>query len=183
MKKMLLLTGLAMMAITIVTGSAMALSLDDVGAVDLLIAETNLGNSGEGTESAWVKQVLEDNGYGTGVDFIWKDEELDGEWSAIDGKDGVFVHVLESNPDFFLIKTGNVTVGDISRHYLFENAVGLDWAVIDLDAMGFENIANITGVSHISGFDSNPVPEPATIFLLGSGLAGLAGIGRKKFKN
>ena len=38
---------------------------------------------------------------------------------------------------------------------------------------------NVTG----GGDTASHVPEPATILLLGSGLVGLAGVGRKKFFN
>jgi hypothetical protein len=37
------------------------------------------------------------------------------------------------------------------------------------------------GISHITFFDPSPVPEPATMLLLGLGLMGVAGI-RRKFK-
>jgi hypothetical protein len=43
---------------------------------------------------------------------------------------------------------------------------------------------NLFSVSEIQAYGSSstdPVPEPATMFLLGSGLIGLAGYGRKKF--
>ena len=38
------------------------------------------------------------------------------------------------------------------------------------------------GLSHVSLFNPAPVPEPGTMLLLGSGLVGLAGWGRKKFR-
>ena len=44
------------------------------------------------------------------------------------------------------------------------------------------NGGQIGGGDIIGGPESSPVPEPATLILLGSGLVGLAGFGRKKFK-
>jgi hypothetical protein len=43
--------------------------------------------------------------------------------------------------------------------------------------------AHSTSFSFSSGTTAAPVPEPATILLLGLGLTGIAGFGRKKLKN
>jgi len=49
---------------------------------------------------------------------------------------------------------------------------------------GFMVIATVAGGegSGAAGLDAIPVPEPASILLIGIGLVGLAGLGRKKFK-
>ena len=109
-----------------------------------------------------------------------------GDWESIEGMAGVFAFLLEGNPEYFLVKTGNVADPDI-RFFLFRNLADLAYAVLDLGLLDFNDILNVAGISHVTefGYDGGggppPVPEPGTMMLLGSGLIGLAGWGRKRF--
>ena len=48
-------------------------------------------------------------------------------------------------------------------------------------SLGLENCGNEDHEFSVAKIEVNPVPEPATMLLLGSGMVAFAGIGRKKF--
>ncbi|GAB6193899.1 PEP-CTERM sorting domain-containing protein [Desulfocastanea catecholica] len=166
-------------------GLAQALTINngttEVGDKDILLFSTALGNSGEATELEWVQDVLND----TTIVMTDKYDTNEGAgWVAVDNKTGYFAHQLYTDPAWFLIKTGNLQVTD-NDTFLFQNNSLAGYGVVELLDMGFamKDIINVSKISHVGEFNgTTPVPEPATMVLLGAGLFGLIGVTRRRKK-
>lgn len=117
----------------------------------------DLFNSSIAAEETWLNALT-----GSTVDLVYKDENSSDGWTP------------PADWTYAVLKYGNGQKPNGYEH----------WAIMD-DGDGILELGDVNltyhALSHIS-YDSSPVPEPTTMLLLGGGLVGLAGFGRKKFK-
>lgn len=185
MKNVLMAGMISLVMMSAAPAMALLLTADgiDVGAVDSLLFSDQLGNSSEQEELDWVNDILGLSGDDRYLSFIKEENNEDDPWVwHPTNVSGVFAYELQSTPIHFLIKTGTIKVDGkkTDTHFLYSNEAGMGWAVIDLSELGLTDLTNITKLSHIDEFGSAPVPEPATMFLFGTGLLGLAGFRLRK---
>ena len=157
---------------------ANAITMAQVGSVDNFLGSVTLSNSGSSTEESWVSSIV---GYAAQIDYRGSYNISSG-WELVDGPEGYWAHSLVTNPAYYLLKLG-VGKSGADTHYLFENLVELNWAVIDFSQMlaGQQELRfNFGRISHLSEFDGTDKPptdlsEPGSLALLmiGFGLLGL----------
>lgn len=163
-------------------GPALALTIGsgaiDVGGEDTLIASADIASSYD-AELAWIREVLGSEEYTIDPD---KYDVSDSDWTVIDGSTDIFALELMGTPSHYFIKLGVGGTTDLLTHHLYRNLEELMYAVVDIVDWGATaGSINIGRVSHVGEIGGTPVPEPSTVLLLGVGLAGLLGFGRKKF--
>lgn len=152
----------------------------DVGDIDTMIASDFVANDYD-SELAWVQSVL-------GSEFFFADsDKMDTEtlWTVTDQLSTAYALELSSEPSHYFIKIGLGGTSLVDDHFLYQNDPLTLFAVVsELDWTGGNDIQNIDvfRISHLAPIGGTSVPEPSTILLLGLGLVGIAGIGRKKVK-
>ena len=194
--KFLKLSLLLLCGLLLITTQVHALLIDpteEPGSVDLILGTnywTDVGTPIETkTGTSDIYDYLQDQ---FGYNEVWKsdegglalsnsyevtswigseDEETGGDIEYVSGMDTL------APTAYMLVKDGNA-----SPVWYFFDLTALGWNYtekLELRNFWLQNGA----ISHVGlGGPTAPIPEPATMLLLGTGIIGLAGIGRKRFK-
>lgn len=165
MKKILILSLIAMflvLAIVPVMADTLIVPVDDS------IYENPQGilpNSNPDTEELFLETILGLTYNDPSVDFIHKEEN----YFATEE----FKSLTNYDPGFAWLYAVVKVDGKNDGWYAYQND--------GINGLSVPTVGQYRyGISHVSFFGSTPVPEPATLILLGLGLLGIAGIRRKK---
>ncbi len=148
-------------------------ALSTPAAADIMIPDNspyynpdNLSNSGDAAVEEWLNGLLDNTDplSSDWVELVYKDETGANDWQApVEWTYAVLKYGAPQAPTPGL---------DHYAIYNDDGGMGIDFAGLKLSTHALSFVS----------YDANPVPEPATMLLLGTGLIGLAGYGRKKFK-